>query len=127
MDTWLLILLIALGTLIVVFGVGGAIAVNRRNRSQAQGFDERLSVINRELAAAHAQDNGWDPAALLTIARERFGAAHPDVEVSDVKLTQVIDPPGTDDDRAIFSISTSGGDVIFELGRRDGEWVVAQQ
>ena len=123
MPTWLLIVLIVLGVLIVVFGIGGAIVVNRRMRAQAPGFDARLDDINRDLAAAHAEDNGWEPAALQAIARAHFAAARPGVAVSGVALVQVIDPPGTDDDRAIFRFTTADGDVPLELGRRAGEWV----
>ena len=123
MPTWLLIVLIVLGVLILVFGIGGAIVVNRRMRAQAPVFDARLDEINRDLAAAHAHDNGWEPAALQAIARTHFAAAHPGVQVSGVTLVQVIDPPGTDDDRAIFRFTTPDGPVPLELGRRDGEWV----
>ncbi len=122
MPTWLIILLAVLGTLIVVFGVGGAISVARRNRAQALTFEDRIEEANRRLAAAHAADKGWEPAALQDAARRLYAAERPGTEVQRLDLVAVRDEPGTDDDTAEFRVN--GGPGSIRLGRRGGEWVV---
>ena len=75
--------------------------------------------MNRDLAAAHAEDRGWERTTLETAAREAY-AAERGSEPPDLELVQVIDRPGTDDDHAIFRC----GQERLTLGRRDGQWVL---
>jgi hypothetical protein len=51
---------------------------------------------------------------------EQFGA-----EPDQVTLIEVIDKPGTDDDQAVFDVTTGSEHRRVTLGRRDGEWVAA--
>ena len=115
MPTWLIIVLAVL----VVLAVGGAIAVRRRLAATTDRFEASLQQVNRDLAAAHAEDRGWERGALETAARRAY-AAERGSEPTDLELVLVIDRPGTDDDHAVFRI----GRERLTLGRRGGEWVL---
>jgi hypothetical protein len=114
-PTWLIIVLAVL----LVLAVGGAIAARRRQTATFGRFEADLQRVNRDLAAARAQDRGWERGALEASARRAY-AAERGSEPTDLELVQVIDRPGTDDDHAVFRI---GGERLT-LGRRDGEWVL---
>ena len=116
MPTWLIIVLVVLLVLIV----GGMIAASRYRRATQERFEIDLQRVNRELAAAHAQDRGWERGALETSARQAYAARRDGAEPSDLELILVIDKPGTDEDKAVFRC----GDERLTLGRRDGEWVL---
>ena len=115
MPTWLIIVL---GVLLVLF-IGGVIAVGRRRAATQERFDVDLQRVNRELAAAHAQDRGWERGALEASARHAY-AAERGGEPAELELVQVIDRPGTDDDHAVFRC----GQERLTLGRREGQWVL---
>jgi hypothetical protein len=115
MPTWLIVVLVVL----LVLAVGGAIAARRRLAANQDRFDLSLQQVNRDLAAAHAEDRGWERGTLETSAR-RIYADERGAEPANLELVQVIDRPGTDDDRAVFRI----GDERLTLGRRGGEWVL---
>jgi hypothetical protein len=115
-PTWLIIVLAVL----LVLAVGGAIAARRRLAANSDRFEASLQEVNRDLAAAHAEDRGWERGALETAARQAYAAKHGGAEPSELELTQVVDRPGTDDDKALFRC---GGERLT-LGRRDGQWVL---
>ena len=116
MPTWLIIVLAVL----VLLAVGGMIAASRR-RSATQGrFEVDLQRVNHELAAAHAQDRGWERGSLEASARQAYATARDGNEPAELELVQVIDRPGTDEDKAVFRC----GNERLTLGRRDGEWVL---
>jgi hypothetical protein len=115
MPTWLIIVLVVL----LVLAVGGAIATRRRMAANEDRFELNLAQVNQDLAAAHAEDRGWERGALEGAAR-RVYAAERGAEPAGLELVQVIDRPGTDDDHAVFSI----GDERLTLGRLGGEWVL---
>jgi hypothetical protein len=114
-PVWLIVVLVVL----LVLAVGGAIAARRRLAANEGRFDRNLQQVNRDLAAAHAEDRGWERVTLETSAR-RVYAAERGSEPEHLELVQVIDRPGTDDDHAVFRI----GQERLTLGRRDGEWVL---
>ena len=116
MPTWLIIVLAVL----LVLAIGGAIAVRRRLAATEDQFEIDLRRVNRDLAAAHAEDRGWERGALEASARQAYAAAKDGAEPANLELVQVIDRPGTDDDHAIFRI----GRERLTLGRRDGQWVL---
>jgi Tfp pilus assembly protein PilX len=118
MPTWLIVVLLVL-VVLVVLAVGGAIAARRRLAATRERFDLNLAQVNGDLAAAHAEDRGWERGALEAAAR-RVYAAERGAEPAELDLVQVIDRPGTDDDHAVFRI----GHERLTLGRRDGEWVL---
>ncbi|HEX6023141.1 MAG TPA: hypothetical protein VFZ00_14185 [Solirubrobacter sp.] len=120
MPLWLIIVLVVLLILIV----GGIIARNRQLARSRPEFERVLAQVDHDLAAAFAQDRGWDrellEAAVRRISAEQFGA-----EPDELTLIEVIDKPGTDEDQAVFDISTGGQRHRVTLGRRDGDWVAA--
>jgi Tfp pilus assembly protein PilX len=113
-PTWLIIVIVVL----VLLAVGGAYARTRQLRRSRPAFDASLEQVNRDLAAAAAQDRGWDRDTLEEAAR-RIYAAQRGGEPASLQLVQVIDRAGTDQDQAVFRC----GDERLTLGRRDGQWV----
>jgi hypothetical protein len=114
-PTWLIIVLVVL----VLLAIGGAFARSRQLARSRPAFDKSLEHVNRDLAAAAAQDRGWDRATLEDAAR-RIYAQERGREPDDLVLVEVIDRPGTDADQAVFRV---GGRERLTLGRREGEWV----
>lgn len=117
------IVLIVIAVVILLLVAGGYAAATRRAKSDEGALHRELAQAERELAQAHANDKGWDPALLASAARaaatERFG----DATVGEALLVQVIDRPGTDADQAVFVIRTAdGGEHRMTLGRAGGVW-----
>jgi hypothetical protein len=122
MDTSAVII-IAVLALLLLLAVGGAIAVRRRREATEDQFLLNIDQANRDLAAAHAADNGWEPAKVEGAARQAFAEQRPGHEITGMALVQVVDPPGTDDDRAVFRVQAGDHSHLLTLGRRGGEWV----
>jgi hypothetical protein len=121
-ETWEIIVLVIVAVL-VLLAVGGE-AARRRQLAASQGrFEASLQHVNRDLAAAHAEDNGWERAALEDAARQAYAAEHGGTDPGELELVQVIDRPGTDDDHAVFRCGQDGRERLT-LGRRDGQWVL---
>jgi hypothetical protein len=118
MPTWLAIVLGVFVALVIVLAVGGIYARRRQLAATQDRFDANLAQVNRDLAAAHAQDRGWAREGLESAARAAY-AAQRGAEPSDLTLVQIIDRPGTDEDKAVFAV----GVERLTLGRADGEWV----
>ena len=123
MPTWLLIVLVVLGTLILLLAVGGAIANSRRQRRRTGRFELHLDEVNRQLASAHANDKGWERGALEAAARQAFEHKRPGVELLELALVQVVDRPGTDEDQAVFRCVSEAGESRLTMGRVEGRWV----
>jgi hypothetical protein len=120
-ETWEIIVLVVV-LVIIVLAVGGSIA-RRRQLERSQGrFDAHLLEVNRDLAAAHAEDKGWERSTLEDAARQAY-AAERGSDPGELELVQVIDRPGTDDDHAIFRCGPEARGRLT-LGRRDGQWVL---
>jgi hypothetical protein len=115
---WLIIVL----AVILVFAVGGALARRAQLARSRSAFDASLDRVNRDLAAAAAQDRGWDRDTLEAAAR-RFFAAERGAEPEELTLVEVLDRPGTDEDRAVFRAVHGGAAHALTLGRREGQWV----
>ena len=119
MPTWLVIVLGVFVALVIVLAVGGAYA-RRRQLERTQGrFDTNLAEVNRDLAAAHAADRGWAREGLEAAARTAYAARRDGAEPAELTLVQIIDRPGTDEDKAVFAIGTER----LTLGRANGDWV----
>ena len=120
MPLWLIIVLVVFAVLIV----GGIYARTRQLARSRPAFERALAQVDRDLAAAAASDRGWDrellEAAARRISTEQFGS-----EPEELTLVEVIDRPGTDQDQAVFDVSTGGDRRRVVLGRRDGDWVHA--
>ena len=55
-----------------MLAVGGAIAARRRLAPDEERFEADLHRVNRDLAAAHAEDRGWERGALEASARQAY-------------------------------------------------------
>jgi hypothetical protein len=117
------IILIVLIVLIALLAIGGAVANSRRRRMTEADFDAVIDRANRHLADAHAEDTGWERSGLEAEARRLFAEAEPAADVTDMALVQVIDKPGTDEDKAVFRFITASGEKRLTLGRSGGAWV----
>ena len=118
MPTWLLIVLIVL----IVLAVGGALARRAQLARTRAAFEASLERANRDLAVAAAADRGWDRAALESAAR-RVIAEQRGAEPDRLLLVEVLDRPGTEEDRAVFHAELGGIVQQVALARRGGEWV----
>ena len=117
MPTWLIIVIVVL----IVLAIGGYFARKRQLQRSRPAFERSLEQVNRDLAAAAAQDRGWDRATLEEAAR-RIYTEHRGGEPPELVLVEVLDRPGTDEDQAVFRFRTDDGECILTLGRRGGEW-----
>jgi hypothetical protein len=124
MPTWLAIVLGVFVALVILLAVGGAIARRRQLDAGRGRFATQLAHVNRELAAAHAEDRGWARDGLEAAARAAYASEHDGAEPEQLTLIQIVDRPGTEDDKAVFQVSAGGRDEQLTLGRRDGAWVL---
>jgi hypothetical protein len=121
MSTVAVVVIVAV-VLVAALAIGGAVA-NARRQARRGDFGESVDEVNRALASAHAADRGWEPDALTAAARRAFEAERPGTTIRGQALIQVIDPAGTDDDKAVFRFVTDQGTSHLTLGRLGGEWV----
>ena len=113
------IVVLVIVVLLALLFVGGLIASGRRSAALADNLRERIEAADAELAAARAQDRGWERATIEAAARAAVGTR----EVTQLHLIQVVDKPGTDADQAVFRVEHPDGDATTViLGRRDGAW-----
>jgi hypothetical protein len=120
-PVWLDVVIVAVILVLALLTVGGVIARRRQLAATEARFEHNLAQVNRDLAAAHAEDRGWERDGLDAAARTAWAEARPGTEPGELTLVQIVDRPGTDDDKAVFR-STAGARLT--LGRRDGEWVL---
>jgi hypothetical protein len=121
-ETWEIIVLVVVAVL-VLLAAGGALARRRQLAGSQDRFAASLLQVNRDLAAAHAEDKGWERSTLEDAARQAYAAERGGADPGALELMQVIDRPGTDDDHAVFRCGAEGHDRLT-LGRRDGQWVL---
>ena len=126
MPTWLAIVLGVFVLIVIVLSIGGVIARRRQLESTRGRFDRHLARVNEELAAAHAADRGWAPDVLETAARAAYASERDGAEPEQLTLVQIVDPPGTEDDKAVFRVTAGGRDEHLTLGRRGDDWVFEQ-
>ncbi|HEV7461856.1 MAG TPA: hypothetical protein VGN78_15065 [Solirubrobacteraceae bacterium] len=122
MPTWAIIVL-AVFAAFLLLALGGALAASLRNRRHQERFDSRLDQVDRALADARATDRGWERGALEAAARRAFEVERPGVEIHELTLVQVVDRPGTEEDKAVFRVVAADVRVRLTLGRVGGEWV----
>jgi hypothetical protein len=121
----LAIVIIVIVAALLLLAVGGAIATARRTRSRDADLRAQLRDADRALAAAHAEDKGWERANLEQAARDAYATTYGEDDVRELHLVQVVDRPGTDEDQAVFRVVTDSGERTIVLGRRDGAWTPA--
>jgi hypothetical protein len=122
MPTWAIIVLAVFGAFLVL-ALLGALAASLRNRRRRERFGSSLDEVDRSLADARATDRGWERGLLEAAARRAFEAERPGVEIHELTLVQVVDRPGTEEDKAVFRVVAVDGRMQLTLGRVDGEWV----
>jgi hypothetical protein len=120
--TTLEIVVIAVVVVFALLALGGGTVLRRRRDAGAEAFSAEIERANRDLAAAHAADNGWEPSRVGEAARRAFENQNPGQSISALELVQVIDPPGTDDDKAVFRVQTATGEHRLTLGRAGENW-----
>jgi hypothetical protein len=121
----LIVVLVVLGVLLLLAVLGAAMA-SRRNALGAIAFEQTLGAVDRELAAAVAADHGWERRSLEASAREAFAERRPQTRVAELRLVQIVDEPGTEQDLAVFLVTAAdGAESRLTLGRRDGAWYAA--
>jgi hypothetical protein len=126
MPTWLIIALGVFVALVIVLAAGGMYARRRQLERSRDRFDSHLAEVNRDLAAAHAADRGWARDGLEQAARVAYAAERGGAQPGGLTLVQIVDRPGTDDDKAVFRVAGGTGEERLTLGRRAGEWVLEQ-
>ena len=124
MDTWEIVLLAIVGVLALLFLVG--LAGNARvRRARERTLTEKIAAADQALAAARADDRGWDPALLEAAARAAFAVRKPGLTVDSLDIIQVVDRPGTDEDRALMRVSHAAGAEDIELQRTGDRWAAS--
>jgi hypothetical protein len=118
MPTWLAIVIGVFVALVIILALGGIYGRRRQLAATRGRFETHLAQVNRDLAAAHAEDRGWAREGLEAAARSAYEEQR-GAEPQELTLVQIIDQPGTDEDKAVFAI----GVERLTLGRADGEWV----
>lgn len=122
MPTWAIIVVAVLGALLLL-ALGGALAASVRARRRRERFDMRVDEVDRALADARATDRGWERGVLEAEARRAFAAERPDARIEELTLVQVVDRPGTEQDKAAFRVVGDGARLRVTLGRVSGDWV----
>jgi len=118
----LAIVLVACLTVVLLLVVAGVVVRTRKDRLELADFKAGLTAVDHALAAARAEDKGWDRTVLEAAAEKAFKSDYVDLKISNLVLTSVVDLPGTDEDRATFNIVASGQHFTLTLGRSSGEW-----
>ena len=121
MDIWIVLAVVIV--LLALLAVGGAVARSRQLGRTSGRFADNLAQVNADQAAAHAQDRGWARDTLDAAARDALAAQRPDAAAAELTLEQIIDLPGTDEDKAIYRVATGAREERLTLGRRGGEWM----
>jgi hypothetical protein len=124
MEIWEVAVLGGLGMLVLLFA--GGMAGNSKQRKQHETeLADQINAANNNLAAARASDRGWDLALLEAAARSAFTAGRPGETIQRMNLVQVVDRPGTDEDRALMRVTYFTGEQEIELQRTGDSWHAA--
>jgi hypothetical protein len=117
------IVLIALGAVVLIFFVGGVVAVITRSRRQAGTYAEHVAAADSALEQARAADRGWDRETMEEAARAAIGESRPGWDYRNLHLVFVDDRPGVSEDRAHFVAVGADGECRVILARQDDRWV----
>jgi hypothetical protein len=117
------IILIVLGVLVVLFAIGGAVAVVKRNRQQEATFAQHVEAADSALEQARATDRGWHRETMAEAARAALAESRPGWSYDDLHLVLVDDRPGVSEDRAHFMAMGADGAARVILARDGDRWV----
>ena len=119
----LAIVLIVLGVILILFFIGGVLAVGARSRRQAGTYAEHVAAADSALEQARAADKGWHRDTMEAAAREAVAQSRPGWTFDDLHLVFVDDRPGVAEDRAHFVAVGTDGECRVILARQDDRWV----
>jgi hypothetical protein len=117
------IILIVIGGLVVLFFIGGVVAVITRSRRQAGTYAEHVAAADSALEQARATDKGWHRDTMEAVARDAVAESRPGWTYDDLHLVFVDDRPGVSEDRAHFVAVGSDGEARVILARQDDRWI----
>ena len=117
------IIAIVVGVLVVIFFIGGVIAVGARSRRQAGTYAEHVAAADSALEQARAADKGWHRDTMEACARAAIAESRPGWNYQDLHLVYVDDRPGVSEDRAQFMAVGSDGECRVILARQDDRWI----
>jgi hypothetical protein len=120
----LAIVLIAVGVVLLLFFIGGVLAVRARDRRQAGSYADHVAAADQALEQARAADRGWNRELMEAAAREGLQQARPGWSYRELHLVLVDDRPGVAEDRAHFVAMGDDGEARVILGRRGDRWAV---
>jgi hypothetical protein len=117
------IVLIALAAVFAVLLVFGLLGARARDRRRAGAWEEAVRSADGALAQAAATDRGWHRESMESAARAALGEARPGWSYDTLHLVLVDDRPGIDEDRAHFvAIDGEGQEARVVLSREGDRW-----
>jgi len=117
------IVLIALAAVFAVLLVFGLLGARARDRRRAGAWEEAVRSADGALAQAAAADRGWHRESMESAARAALGEARPGWSYDTLHLILVDDRPGIDEDRAHFvAIDGEGQEARVVLSREGDRW-----
>lgn len=117
------IVLIALGAVVILFFIGGVLAVGARGRGQAGSYAQHVAAADSALEQARAADRGWHREAMEKVARDAIAESRSGWSYDDLHLVLVEDRPGIEEDRAQFVAVGADGECHVLLARAGDRWV----
>jgi hypothetical protein len=120
--TVLAIILLAIAVVFVFLFFIGAFANSRHRARTRNTVRERAQAADRDLAAAEAKDRGWNRDVLEAAIRDAWARREGAPPIDEITLLAVIDPPGTDSDRAEFLITAGETAAEIRLARTGDAW-----
>lgn len=117
------IVLIVLGVVVLLFFIGGVLAVRSRDRRQAGSYAEHVAEADAALEQARALDRGWHRDLMEGAARAAIADSRPGWDYDELHLVLVDDRPGVEEDRAHFVAVASDGEHRVVLARTGDDWV----
>jgi hypothetical protein len=117
------IILIAIGIVVILFAIGGAVAVVTRSRRQDATFAPHVEAADSMLEQARAADKGWHRDTMEAAARAAVAESRPGWSYDDLHLVLVDDRPGVSEDRAHFVAMGSDGEARVILAREGDRWI----
>jgi hypothetical protein len=117
------VVFIVIGVLVVLFAIGGAVAVVKRSRAQDATFAGHVEAADSALEQARALDKGWHRDTMEEVARAAMAESRPGWTYDDLHLVLVDDRPGVSEDRAHFMAVGADGEARVILAREGDRWV----